>query len=314
MEKGEIPESVESWMSKKPVTCLLKHSVSDAAKIMQSNKIGALIVVKERPNILGLKSKTKIVGIVTDTDIVRKVVAQGRKAYLTSVQAIMTPAIRTIQSDQLLIEASKIMAENKIKRLPVMSQRELVGIITTTDIMLAGAKFHDMQTTKSMLQQEDPEFRENNYSQNKDNQKYKYNAGSWMTIDPATIPESSTIEVAASVMNKKSIGALLVTKEENKLRGIVTDTDIIRKVIAHDLDPKVTHVSSVMSSDVISINKTTCLGDLAKLLSHKRFKRTPVVDGGKLVGIISTTDIVKALFNSSQSERADSIISMMTSK
>lgn len=308
MQKGELTESVESWMSNKPVTCTTKHTVSDAAKIMQSNKIGALIVTKERPKFLSIGNKTKIVGIVTDTDIVRKVVAMGEKAYLISVQRILTPAIQTIQSTQMLIEASRIMAENRIKRLPVVDNKELVGIITTTDIMLAGAKFHDMKTTRRMLNQEQANL------EVAKNAKDKNCAGAWMTKNPATIPESSTVQIAASLMKKKGIGALLVTKEENKLRGIITDTDIIRKVIAHDLDPKATHVSSIMSSDVISISEDTHLGDLASLLSHKKFKRTPVVNNGKLVGIISTTDIVRALFNSAHSQQADSIISMMTSR
>lgn len=309
MRLNEKGETIEDWMNIKPVVTTPDKSVSDAAKIMTSNKIGALIVNKQGDALFGLiKKDPKMIGILTDTDIVRKVVAQGIKAYNTRISSVMTSNIITIDRTRSLIEASEIMTSKKIKRLPVVEDGKPVGIITTTDIMYASSQLNQTQTTKDILSSRD--MREK--GQILDHEQTV--AGAWMTTSIAKVTEDKNVMDAAVIMNQWKIGALLVTRGDNNLSGIITDTDIVRKVVALDLDPKTTPIARVMTKDVITINSDTDLSDLTTLVTHKHFKRTPVVDDGKLVGIISTTDIMKALFKLSKLSNVNSIISMLSSK
>lgn len=95
-------------------------SLKKAAKIMSKQNIGSLIVLK----------KDKIVGILTDTDIIRHIGSLNKK-----VSSVMAKKVVTIDIGESIDNASLIMAKNKIKRLPVLEKGKLIGIITATDIV-----------------------------------------------------------------------------------------------------------------------------------------------------------------------------------
>jgi len=117
--------TVDKIMHKKVILARSDSTVMKAANEMVDKKIGSLVVIEEK----------KPVGIVTETDIVRKVVASGVSSKLITLGDIMTKNLITINKDESIFEASKIMHENKIKRLPVTDGDEVVGIITSTDIV-----------------------------------------------------------------------------------------------------------------------------------------------------------------------------------
>lgn len=95
-------------------------SVKEAAKIMSDRKIGSLIALKNN----------KIAGIVTERDIMKNVSCLGKK-----ISSVMSKNVVTIDRDESLENAALIMTERKIKRLPVVDNGKLVGIITATDII-----------------------------------------------------------------------------------------------------------------------------------------------------------------------------------
>lgn len=95
-------------------------SVKEAAKIMSEKKLGCLIVV----------SKDEIKGIVTERDVLKNVDMLSEK-----VGKIMSKDVITISPDDSLDDAAKLMSEHEIKRLPVLKNEDLVGIITATDII-----------------------------------------------------------------------------------------------------------------------------------------------------------------------------------
>lgn len=97
-----------------------KTSAKEAAKIMSDKNVGSLIVMK----------REKIVGIVTERDILKNVSKLGAR-----VSAIMSSNVITIDQNDSLESAAELMAEKKIKRLPVVSKGELAGIVTATDIL-----------------------------------------------------------------------------------------------------------------------------------------------------------------------------------
>ena len=92
---------------------------------------------------------------------------------------------------------------------------------------------------------------------------------------------------------RKKIGSLLVL-EEGLLKGIVTERDIIAKVVILSKDPLNTTVEEIMSTQLVTINQNADVEEAVRLMDTNKIKKLPVVsDDGNLVGIITTSDIVK---------------------
>ena len=102
-------------------------------------------------------------------------------------------------------------------------------------------------------------------------------------------PEASALE-AAQLLDKWRISGLPVINAENKIIGIITEADIISKVDREGL-----RVADIMSHEIISVSEETAVGEIALLLTERKIKRVPVVNDGKLVGIVSRADIVHAV-------------------
>jgi len=116
---------VEEVMNKQPITVGPNVKVDRAASIMKENKIGSLLVIEEG----------KAVGIVTESDIIHKVVAKNKKPSELTVRKIMTSPMITIKPDLDICEAAKIMADTGVRKLPVMKGKKLIGILTEHDIL-----------------------------------------------------------------------------------------------------------------------------------------------------------------------------------
>jgi CBS domain-containing protein len=114
--------TVEEFMTKDVVTIDAEKTVFEAAQLMTEREIGDLVVCD---------GKTPV-GIVTERDFVRRVVAQ-KKPLNCKVSEIMTTPLWVVYVDTPLKDAARKMVERKIRRLPVLRKKELVGIITVTD-------------------------------------------------------------------------------------------------------------------------------------------------------------------------------------
>lgn len=95
-------------------------------------------------------------------------------------------------------------------------------------------------------------------------------------------------------MSEKSIGALPVVEDE-KIIGMLTERDYARKIALHDLSSKTTPVRAVMTAPVLYVQLTQTIEDCMILMTGIRSRHMPVMDNGKLVGLVSIGDIVKAL-------------------
>ena len=109
--------------------------------------------------------------------------------------------------------------------------------------------------------------------------------------DVATISPDGSVLHAANLMNERRIGALCVVRDGN-LVGVFTERDILTRVVSAQLDPATTRVADVMTSPVITCGPRGRTEDCAAVMSHERIRHLPVVDGGKLVGIVSTGDLM----------------------
>jgi CBS domain-containing protein len=112
-----------------------------------------------------------------------------------------------------------------------------------------------------------------------------------MTKNIIVIHPDTTIKDAAKVMTQHRVGSLVVV-DGNKLVGIITELDIIWEVVAGDLDPKITLVKDVMTKEVVTVKSNQTLEDATELMVENNIKKLPVLEGNKLVGIITATDLI----------------------
>ena len=128
---------VKEIMSEDVHTISPDLSVEKAAKAMSSRKIGSLIVV----------SDTKLEGIITERDIMSKVVSLGKNAKNIKVREVMTKELVFTEPETDIDEAAQTMVDNEIKKLPVVYQNRLIGMVTAMDIVTAEPKITEQIST-----------------------------------------------------------------------------------------------------------------------------------------------------------------------
>jgi CBS domain-containing protein len=111
-----------------------------------------------------------------------------------------------------------------------------------------------------------------------------------MTDDPRSIAASASVVEAARLMQEEHIGSLPITDDEH-LVGMLTDRDITTRVVAEAADPKMTSVEDVYSRDLISVEPDEDLEEALQLMARHQVRRLPVVENGRLVGIVAQADI-----------------------
>ncbi len=114
-----------------------------------------------------------------------------------------------------------------------------------------------------------------------------------MTENPETCAPSATVADAARVMRDQDVGPVPVV-EGDRLVGIVTDRDLVVRVLAEGRDPSSTTLGEIASSDLTTVSPDTDLREALDLMSASQVRRLPVVEGGRLVGIVAQADIARA--------------------
>jgi len=105
----------------------------------------------------------------------------------------------------------------------------------------------------------------------------------------------------AEILAKYGIGALLVMEGE-KLQGIISERDLIKKLVSQQLDPMKIKVSEIMTSSLITVTPETTVQEAMEIMTNKRIRHLPVLSSEKLVGIISIGDITRWVMLQQQQE------------
>jgi CBS domain-containing protein len=131
---------IRKIMVKEVKTVPMDTSVQKAVEIMNKNRINCLVVTYDK----------RVAGILTERDLLERVLEKGKDPKETKVSEIMTRQVLVGKPTMELVEASKFMFEKKVKKLPIMEKNRLVGIVTLTDI--ARATCVDEETMKLIKQ------------------------------------------------------------------------------------------------------------------------------------------------------------------
>lgn len=128
MKKRKVSNPIEEigdYMSSSILSIEADTLAQEAAQTMESKNIGSLLV----------KEGEKYVGIVTETDLTRKMLAKGLNKETTKVREIMTTPLLTIDCHEPLVEANQLMAKKKIRHLGVTENDKVVGLISVRDLV-----------------------------------------------------------------------------------------------------------------------------------------------------------------------------------
>lgn len=117
-----------------------------------------------------------------------------------------------------------------------------------------------------------------------------------------TIGEEATVFEAISEMEKKRVGAIIVVDAEDEMTGIFTERDYLRRIVLHGRTSRSTRLGDVMTTDVFCVQPGYSVGECLATMTEKKCRHLPVVDDGKLVGIISIGDCVKKISEEAQAQ------------
>lgn len=113
-----------------------------------------------------------------------------------------------------------------------------------------------------------------------------------MAVNVVTMPPDATILDVSKSMSEMDIGSIIIVDKERPV-GIITESDIVRRVIADEKDPKTTSASEVMTSPIIHVEPGTGLTDAMRVMAKSNIRRVAVLKNNSLAGIITSRDILR---------------------
>lgn len=122
--------------------------------------------------------------------------------------------------------------------------------------------------------------------------KTGYNVIDAMTKRPIFVGPETTLQECAKIMAKKHVGGLII-KENNVLKGIMTEQDVVRKIIAKGKDPRNVPVREVMETKITTIKPDKDIFDAIIMMRDKNIRHLPVMDNEKMLGLLTMKDVLK---------------------
>ncbi len=243
-------------------------TVPAVAGRMRERRIGSVLIeIFDLP-----QTECRIAGIVTETDLVGKVLAQCRVPSSTSMTDIMSRPLISIEPNRPMLDASHLMETKKIRHLAVAEGNDVLGVISVRDLVR-----HFVEAEGGPVQALTDVYRPLSVLMNR-------------AIE--TIAGDEIARIAAQRMAEKHIGALFVM-QAGELVGIVTEADLVRKLLADQLDPETVRVGTLMNSPLIDIDIDRTIRDASDLMAAQRVRHLAVTEHKKVLGVLSIRDLVK---------------------
>jgi CBS domain-containing protein len=213
-------------------------------------------------------------GILTESDLVRRVIAADRNPGAMPIHEVMTPAVVTIDEGASTNEAGELMAERAIRHLAVTRDGRVCGLLSIRDL-LPVVDFLPVAVERMM------------------------------TRLPVIAAIDETVRNAAALMTHSSVSGLLVAGRRTMARalkfhgfarrdiaGIVTGTDLVRKVVAADRYPYVTTVGEVMGTPLETIEGGTSVNTALAIMARAGVRHLAVTSGEEIIGLLSVEDAI----------------------
>jgi len=116
-----------------------------------------------------------------------------------------------------------------------------------------------------------------------------------VTPDTVCVRSSDSVMDAARRMAELGVGSLPICGEDNKLKGLITDRDIVVKVIAAANDPRAVHVGELAQGEAVTVGADDSAEEMLATMRRHQVRRLPVIDGQQVIGIVALADVAGAL-------------------
>ena len=292
-QKNQQEKSVDKLRPKKPLLCGPSDTVLQVCQAITNKRDYAALISNQNNG---------LIGIITDKDIVRRVLARDIEASTTLVSSVMTKNPTFVYTSDKAMDALGIMIENRYRHLPVVDEKgEIRGLLNISKCLndaitklekkengtnkLATDVLGETDTQKALQMLLGSLL---NQAQGKSDPTLR----SLLTGKPATIVRPDTsIKDAGILMAERTKAALVV--DDGELLGIVSFKDIMSRAIAKELDLTNTDVTAIMTPnpEVMSPDATTI--EALQLMHDYKFLTIPVCeDNGTVVGLVDVMDVI----------------------
>ena len=242
---------VKDFMTTKPRTVSSETKISDAIQAMAENNVGSLLVF----------NKGKIKGILTERDLLSKVLEVGKKTEATTVGSVMSSPVAEVQRNVSLKKAAETMTSTR-NRLVVLDGNKPEGIVTATDIVRAiykqGAPFDPSKTITRKV----------------------------ITVNPET-----SVRDVVGIMSRKRVGSVVVAKNGKPL-GIFTERDLLKKILGPHISMD-KPVGDDATKQLIIAREETDGREAAAIMASNGIKRLLLFKGDEMAGVITARDLVE---------------------
>ncbi|MHC4618192.1 MAG: CBS domain-containing protein [Planctomycetota bacterium] len=260
-------EEVQHIMTTDVATVSPDETVASAAAIMAGRNISCVIVAENK----------SVLGILTERDLLNRVVVpQGGRAAMR-VAEVMSSPVEGIEPHLSTFDASLTMDARGLKHLPVLQDGRLVGIVTQTDLTEALGRY-SADTTVAEI----------------------------MSRDMATVECKAAVAEAAQIMSGRNISCI-VAVEGGQVKGVLTERDLLKRIVASQQDSANTTVEQVMSSPVITIPTVNSVFSAARILQRMNIRRLVVTENDRLCGIVTQKDLFRAIRQEWQQEEEENL-------
>lgn len=270
---------VADVMSRRPVAVEAAATVTNALDAMKERGISSVLVSP-------LPGSAEY-GILTMRDIMMKVIKESIDPQTIRVGDIMTWHLVTARSSWTLQQVAELMARARVRRLPVVEDSGIAGLVSDTDIFTALIAQHEWEHVRQVRKQR--ALRKASLT------GPVKTVADLMSSPVLTTPPGAPVEQAVRKMVAAGISSLLVTTDEGGAHGIVTKRDVVTKVVAAGRDLQEVTVGELMSSPVLTIGADATLEECSSRMVSAGVRRFPVARTGQIVGIISDSDILMAV-------------------
>ncbi|KAG9406978.1 cytochrome c oxidase subunit 1 [Aphanomyces cochlioides] len=298
-ESDDTARSVARLRPAKPVTIEGHITIVEAAQVMKKNRTAAVLVVS---------SNGTIEGIISDTDVTRRVIGMKLDPATTTVSSVMTRQPRCVASDDKATDALNIMLQGRFRHLPVTDSTSgvVVGLLNVTKCLHAAIKrleqahesskslTKDLNVSGAALAMLGPMLERLSSPTLRD-------VISSSTMPPLVAPDDILEDVVALMAESRK--AALVVDQDGALLGILTPKDVLVRVIAAGIPLATTRVQKVMTSDPDSATVSTTIIDAFHIMHDGKFLNLPIVDENNVV--VGLTDVLSLACHAFSSSDGD---------
>jgi len=290
---GQSSPTLRTILAGKPSTIVSPRTTLQETGMMMAEARKAALVVESG----------RLVGIFGFKDMMSRAIAKELPLDLTPVSTVMTPNPEAVSPDTTVMEALQIMHDNKFLTLPVCeSNGSVIGIVDVMDCVYASGGAEGWRSIFSSAMECDDvtetasvhSYRSASVRSVKKPQKDNARPVSKLRPKkPILQNESETVLAVTQMLASKRGDAAIITSDGGGLAGIITDTDVTRRVVAKQLSASTTIVSSVMTANPTCVTMSDSAMDALITMVENRFRHLPVTDdNGAIVGVL---DIAKCL-------------------